>query len=72
MVVAHESPLSMRLTRQEYWSGLSFPSLKDIPKPGIKPVSPALQVDSLPSALPRKPTLAHYRKLIFREAPFVR
>ena len=72
MVVAHESSLSMRLTRQEYWSGLSFPPLGDLPKPGIKPVSPALQADSLPSALPRKPTLVHYSKLIFREALFVR
>ena len=43
------TPLSMGFSRQEYWSGLSFPSLGDLPKPGIKPASPALQVDSLPT-----------------------
>ena len=42
-------------SRQEYWSGLPCPPLGDLPKPGIKPRSPALQVDSLPSEPPRKP-----------------
>ena len=41
--------------RQEYRSGLPIPSLGDLPNPGIKPVSPALQADSLPSKLPGKP-----------------
>ena len=41
-------PLSMEFPRQAYWSGLPFPSLGDIPNPGTKPVSPALQVDALP------------------------
>ena len=48
--VARQAPLSMRVSRQEYWSGLPFPSLGDLPDPGIKPASPAspaLQVDSL-------------------------
>ena len=48
--VAHQSPLSMEFSRQEYWSGLPFPTLGDLPDPGMKPtspVSPALQVDSL-------------------------
>ena len=72
MAVAHQAPRSIGFSRQEYWSGLSFPSLGDLPKPGIKPVSPALQADSLLSVPPRKPALVHYRKLIFREAPFVR
>ena len=36
-------------SRQEYWSGLPFPSLGDLPDPGIKPGSPTLQADSLPS-----------------------
>ena len=45
---AHQAPLSMELSRQEYWSGLPFPSPGDLPNPGIKPVSPALQADSLP------------------------
>ena len=37
--VAHQAPLSMGFSRQEYWSGLPFPSPEDIPDPGIKPVS---------------------------------
>ena len=44
--VAHQVPLSMGFSRQEYWNGLPFPSLGNLPHPGIKPVSPALQVDS--------------------------
>ena len=50
--VVHQAPLSMGFPRQEYWSGLPFPSLGDLPNPGIKPaspVSPALQADSLPA-----------------------
>ena len=38
----------MGFPRQEYWSGLLFPSQRDLPDPGIKLESPALQVDSLP------------------------
>ena len=49
--VAHQAPLSMRFSRQEYWSGLSFPSPEDLPNLGIKPGSPALQEDSLPYEL---------------------
>ena len=45
--VAHQAPLSMGFSRQEYWSGLPFPSPGDLPNPGIKPGSPALQADSL-------------------------
>jgi len=37
----------MRFPRQEYWSGLPFPSPEDLPDPGIKPMSPALKADSL-------------------------
>ena len=40
--VAHQAPLSMGFSKQEYWSGLPFPSLGDLPGPGIEPVSPAL------------------------------
>ena len=43
------SPLSMGFSRQEYWSGLPLPSPENLPNPGIKPGSPALQADSLPS-----------------------
>ena len=44
--VAHQSLLSLEFSRQKYWSGLPFPSLRDLPKLGIKPWSPALQADS--------------------------
>ena len=53
--VAHQAPLSMGFSRQEYWSGLPFPSPGDLPNPGIKPRSPALQTDALPSEPPGKP-----------------
>ena len=44
--VAHQVPLSMEFSRQEYWSGLPFPSPGDLPDPGIEPGSPTLQADS--------------------------
>ena len=58
--VARQAPLSIEFSRQEYWSGLPFPSPGDLPglpfpspgdlpDPGVKPPSPALHVDSLPS-----------------------
>ena len=53
--VTHQAPLSMGFCRQEYWSGLPFPSPGDLPNPGIEPRSPALQADSLPSDPPGKP-----------------
>ena len=40
--VAHQAPLSMRFPRQEYWSGLPFPSGGDHPNPGVKPMFSAL------------------------------
>ena len=43
--VAHGAPLSLGFHRQEYWSGLPFPSLGDLPNPGIEPESSALQVN---------------------------
>ena len=49
--VACQDPLSMGFSRQEYLSGLSFPSPGDLPNPGIRSGSPALQVDSLPTEL---------------------
>ena len=51
------APLSMEFSRQEYWSGLSFPSPEDLPNPGIKPGTLALQADFLPSELPGKPSV---------------
>ena len=53
--VALKAPLSMGFPRQECWSGLLFPSLGGLPNPEIKPISPALQADSLPSDPPGKP-----------------
>ena len=50
--VARQAPLSMGFSRQEYWSGLPFPSLGDLPNPGIEPGSAALQADALPSEPP--------------------
>ena len=41
-------------SRQEYWSGLPFPSPGELPNPGIKPGSPALQADALTSETPEK------------------
>ena len=44
-----QAPLSTGFSRQEYWNGLPFPSPENLPNPGIKPASPALQADFLPS-----------------------
>ena len=54
-MVAYQAPQSMGFSRQEYWSGLPFPSPGDLPKPGIKPRSPVLQTHALPSKPPGKP-----------------
>ena len=40
--ISHQAPLSMRFSRQEYWSGLPFPSAEDLPNPGIELMSPEL------------------------------
>ena len=47
--VAYQVPPSVGFSRQEYWSGLPFPSPGDLPDPGTEPGSPALRVDALPS-----------------------
>ena len=49
--IAYQAPLPMGFSRQEYWGGVPFPSPGNLPNPGIKPRSPALQADSLPSEL---------------------
>ena len=51
---AYQAPPSMGFSRQEYWIGLPFPSPGDLPYPGIKPRSPALQTGTLPSEPPGK------------------
>ena len=53
--VAHQAPLSMEFSRQEYWSGLPCPPPEDLPHAGFKPGFPTLQADSLSSEPPRKP-----------------
>ena len=60
--VAYQAPPSMELSRQEYWSGLPFPSPGGLPDPGIKPRSPTLQANALPSELPGKPPHQQYEK----------
>ena len=52
--VAYQAPQSMEFSRQEYWSGLPFPSPGDLPNPGIEPGSPALKAEALPSESPGK------------------
>ena len=42
-IVAHQAPLSIEFSSQEYWSRLPFPSPGDLPDPGIEPTCPALQ-----------------------------
>ena len=53
--VAYQAPPSMGFSRQEYWSGVPFPSAGGLPNPGIKPGSPALEAHALTSEPPGKP-----------------
>ena len=53
--VASQASPSMGFSKQEYWSGLPFPSPGDLPGPGIESRSPALEADALPSEPPGKP-----------------
>ena len=55
--VALQAPLSMEFSRQDYWSGLPFPSPGDLPDPGIKPMSPALADRFFTTEPPGKPKL---------------
>ena len=57
-----QAPLSVEFSRQEYWSGLPFPTLGDLPNPGIEPMSPTLQADSL--ATEKAPTYVSYHIII--------
>ena len=52
--VTYQASLSVGFSRQEYWSGVPFPSPGDLPNPGIEPGSPALRADALPSETPGK------------------
>ena len=68
--VAYQAPVSMGFSRQEYWSGLPFPSPGDLPNSGIKPESPTLQADALTSEPPGMPS-AYLRLLIFLPAVLI-
>ena len=59
--VAHQAPLSVGFSRQEYWSGLLFSSPGDLPNPRIEPRSPTLQADSLTSEPPGKASLVNVK-----------
>ena len=64
-MIAHElPPLSMAFSRQEYWSGLLFPTPEDLPDPRIEHRSPVLQADSLPSEAVGKPPHTYFHKKI--------
>ena len=56
----HQAPPSMGFSRQEYWSGLPFPSPGNLPDPGIEPRSPTLQADALLSEPPGKSLCPYY------------
>ena len=57
--VAHQAPLLMGFPRQEYWSGLPFPSPGDLPDPGVEPASPALAGRFFTAEPPRKPSVLY-------------
>ena len=69
--VAHQAPLSVGLSRQEYWKGLAIPFSRDLSDPEMEPGSPALRADSLPSEPPGKHLFSgshvypHLRSLAF-------
>ena len=58
--VAHQAGLSMGFFRKEYWSGLPFPSLGNLPHPGTEPVSPALEGEFFNIEPPVKPFLKFF------------
>ena len=67
--IAHQAPLSIGFSRQEYWSGLPFLSPGYLPDPGIEPRSPTLEADALTSEPPGKP-LIHDIKYITNVLPW--
>ena len=62
---AYQAPPSTEFSRQEYWSGLPFPSRGDLPDPGIEPKSPTLQADALPSKPPGRTHICKGRYFCF-------
>ena len=59
--LAHQAPLFTEFSKQEYWSGLPFPSPGDLPDPEIEPGSPALYADSLPLSHQDSPISNKYK-----------
>ena len=59
--IARQAPLSVGFSRQEYWSGLPFPSVGDLPEPGIEPKSSALTGRFFTAAPPRKPYTMYFQ-----------
>ena len=70
--VAHQTPLPMGFPRQEYWSGLPFPSLGDLPNPGIKPTSPALASRFFTTEQPGKPFFPELNDKLFEHKQLAR
>ena len=68
--VAYQASPSMGFSRQEYWSGLPFPSPGDLPHPGIEPGSPALEADALTSEPPGKPKILDPTEFILQRYEF--
>ena len=69
--VALQAAPPMGFSKQEYWRGLPFSSLGDLPDPGNEPGSHALQADSLPSEPPGKPPNCRNNKLIYSNEDFL-
>ena len=69
--IAHQAPLPMGFPRQEYWSGLPFPPLGDLPDPGIKLASPALQANfsttESPGKFEKEKNVNYYFEAIFNK-----
>ena len=57
--IAHQAPLSIEFSQQEYWSGLLFPPLGDLPDPGVKPMSLAFPGGFFTTEPSGKPTMKH-------------
>ena len=55
--IAYQAPPSTKFSKQEYWSGLPYPSPGDLPNPGIEPGYPTLQAGALPPEPPGKPLI---------------
>ena len=69
--IACQAPLSVGFSRQEHWSGFPCPPPGDLPNPGIKLRSPALQAESLPSEPPGKPNIQATSRYISKRLAYL-